>query len=109
MAWARRQKSSDELAQIQHDQQRELRMLDDAFALPEDNKPAAKPPSQPLVSAMTEQAPQTKPEEVLLPSELPPELAADYRRYFEAARSWRASARRGRTRRLQAATKQPQE
>ena len=89
VAWARRQKSSDELAQIQHDQQRELRMLDDAFALPEDNKPAAKPPSQPLVSAMTEQAPQTKPEEVPLPSELPPELAADYRRYFEAARSYK--------------------
>lgn len=95
VAWARRQKSSDELAQIQHDQQRELRLLDDAFALPEDNKPTVKPqqssaPSvQPLASSVSEPSVQSKPEELPLPSELPPELAADYRRYFEAARSYK--------------------
>ena len=104
VAWARRQKSSDELAQIQHDQQRELRMLDDAFATPEDNKPAAKPQSATLATAQasgaavgvpalagasTPAAPPAKAEEVPLPSDLPIELAADYRRYFEAARSYK--------------------
>ncbi len=91
VAWARRQKSSDELAQIQHDQQRELRMLDDAFASPEESKASAKPAAGPTTTVAplspSPKAPPTKAEDLHLPSDLPAELAADYRRYFEAARS----------------------
>ena len=109
VAWAQRQKSSDELSQIQADQARELRMLDDAFALPEDNRPAAKPAQSPQQSPQNQTAPNVpampasampapakseaavvaKNEEIPLPADLPVELQADYRRYFEAARSYK--------------------
>ena len=110
VAWAQRQKSSDELSQIQADQARELRMLDDAFALPEDNRPcrkaravaAAKPtesdgPECPGNACLGDACPwrkrsglsSQKNEEIPLPADLPVELQADYRRYFEAARSYK--------------------
>ena len=96
VAWARRQRSADELAQIQHDQQRELRMLDDAFPTTDEPKslPKAPAPGQPMVQSISAApppapAPTAKPEELPLPSDLPTELAGDYRRYFEAARSYK--------------------
>lgn len=97
VAWAKRQKTSDELAQIQADQARELKLLDEAFGSDEDGKTSGKtaPDAKNVASetgkvdATALRATTTARGDESLPNDTPPELRDDYRRYFEAAQAYK--------------------
>lgn len=78
VAWARRQKSNDELAQIQADQTRELRILDEEFAAPAG-----------VTKVPKTGEPASKLADISIPGDFPMEFAGDFRRYHEAARSYK--------------------
>lgn len=109
-AWARKVKSSDQVAQLVHDQKRELRILDEEFdpggellgaaklAAKQESQPDAKPgPAEPTKE--TKETPPAPPKDsaasaaaqVALPAGLPEDVAADYLRYLEAGQSYRAT------------------
>ena len=112
-AWARKVKSSDNVAQLVGDQKREIRILDEEFdpsgellgaakaaakaaaqpqpadaATPADtpataNRPAAPPPAAASIASPAKPVP--------LPLGLSEEAAADYLRYLEAGQSYRTT------------------
>ena len=79
VAWARKVSSTDRAAQLVKDEKRELRMLDDEFQPAAEARPAAKPAAkggEPAASPA-------------VPGDMPADVAEDYRRYLEAAQSYR--------------------
>jgi tetratricopeptide (TPR) repeat protein len=111
-AWARKVRSSDQVAQLVRDQKRELRILDEEFdpggellgsaklTAKAATKSAADSPNQPAQpddkpGPTDAAAPSQKDAAASAPVELPPglpdEVAADYQRYLEAGKSYRAT------------------
>lgn len=97
VAWARKAKTSETLAQLVRDQKRELRILDEEFAdvAAESSKkpapPAAKEDAAKKDDAAKKEPPSAaaEPEELQPPKEMPPDIAEDFKRYVETARTMR--------------------
>ena len=99
VAWAKKVQTSDHVAQLASDSKREIKVLDEEFNPSGEQKSAAKPAStsattsEPASAATASRSEKEGKENDLppIPADLPPEIAGDYLRWVESARSYRST------------------